>query len=378
MDFAIRLPIAKRIDAGGTLKIFGFGSVVAEGGSLVVDHHRDVIEPAELERAAYEFTAAARKLDVSHDREPVGDLIESLYLSPEKLDAMGLSDGGKGLHAWWTGFEVRDPETIARVKSGELPMMSVDITCERHVLAEDQTAERIEKRKSAMPSDTTPEIGRLRKLRVRLLSLVGEGANPGAHVCLVKTKEKPIMPTLESIMAKLSPEEQAALSEMLSKAAPKAEPKAADGAETPAAKELRKQLEDRDERMKALDAEVTKLRDERALEVEIAKAKADGLEYVAGASIEDLAKMRLAVRKALPAHAEKLDAVLKSAAEAIKTSEVLVPRGRKSAAGDAEPQTFDALYEREKAANPKEEPTAIFARLAKARPDLYRTRNERS
>lgn len=331
-----------------------------------------MIEPAELEQAAYDFTADSRELDVSHDRNPIGSLIESVYVSPEKLAAMGLSDGGKGLHAWWTGFEVRDPATIARVKAGELPMLSTDITCVREVLPEDQTAERIAKSKTA--TNTTPEIGRLRKLRVRLLSLVAEGANPGAHVCLVKTKETKTMITIEQIMAKLSPEEQAALGEMLK--APVTEVEAAKpGSETPAAKELRKQLEDRDEKMKALDAEVTKLRDERAIEVEIAKARSDGLEYVAGASLEDLARMRLAVRKALPSHAEKLDAVLKSAAEAVKTSAILAPKGRKASAQDADHQTFDALYESEKAKDPKQDVSALFGRLAKERPDLYRARN---
>lgn len=356
----IRIPVTKSVEVGDSLRVFGWGSVaVDDDGSLVIDHHRDIIEPAELEKAVYEFTTEARKLDVMHDRSPIGDLIESVYVSPEKLAAMGVE--GSARCGWWAGFEVRDPETIARVKSGELAELSVDITATRYEFGSDQ-AEQAIAAKRADPNDPTRPIGRLRDLKIKLLSLVDRGAGKGVKVALWKRKESTMI-TIEQIMAKLSPEEQAALADMLK---PKAEPEAEAPVEATAAeKALKSQLD-------AQREELTKLRAERDLEVAISKARADGLEYLAGATIEEIAKARIEVRKSAPSIADKLDAVLVHAAKAIKTGEALKTRGTPRSNGGA--ATFNDLYEAEKARRPKDDPTVIARELAKQHPDLYRDR----
>lgn len=114
------VPLCKQVETATGLKVFGWGSVSVEAdGALQVDHHRDIIEPESLEPAVYAFTKSARAVDSDHDFEAKGGLIESLFWSPEKAAAMGVAAGDTTPRvAWWVGFEVEDPATIARVKSG--------------------------------------------------------------------------------------------------------------------------------------------------------------------------------------------------------------------------------------------------------------------
>lgn len=131
MDFGLRVAIAKSEDgADGVLKVFGWASrAVGEDGAPIVDHQGDIIPAEELEAAAYEFAKAAGPANVMHDGPDVGTVIESLVLTPEKREAMGLpASPGVG---WWVGFEVRDQEVAKRVRSGELKEFSIEGTADR-------------------------------------------------------------------------------------------------------------------------------------------------------------------------------------------------------------------------------------------------------
>jgi hypothetical protein len=266
-------------------------------------------------------------------------------------------------HGWWTGFEVRDPETIARVKAGELAELSIDCVAERWT--DEPATKQITKRDD--PTDPNRPIGRLRNLKITMLSLVDRGAGKGVKVALWKRREKMMDPiTIEMIMAKLSPEEQAALEAIMS--APKAEAPmvpAPDGSDTPAAKALAKRLADN-------ESEIQKMREERDLEREITKARAEGLDFVAGVSLEEIAKLRLGASKE---SRPKLDAILKSAAEAIKASGLLKTHGAVST-GVGAGSTFDDLYEAEKQKRPDVDPSTLVRELSKRHPDLYRTRGK--
>ena len=134
--------IAKTDDAEHL--VFGYASVaVTKDGSDLEDTQGDIIPPAELESAAYDYVLTSRASDEMHDQEISGQLVESVVFTPEKLEAMatdpttGKADPEllKTLTAafpprWWVGFKL-DPSAYAGVKSGKYTMFSIGATAER-------------------------------------------------------------------------------------------------------------------------------------------------------------------------------------------------------------------------------------------------------
>ena len=107
--------------------VFGWAYVATdEKGSLIVDHQGDIIPVAELEKAAYAYVEESREAGEMHVRK-AGALVESCLFTKEKCDAMGLPFIGA---KWWTGFRV-DPDTFAKVQSGELAELSIGGSAER-------------------------------------------------------------------------------------------------------------------------------------------------------------------------------------------------------------------------------------------------------
>jgi len=109
---------------------FGWASVaVRKDGETVVDSQQDIITPAELEQAAYEFVLKFREATEMHQGPTIGSLVESMVVTPEKLSALGLPQDALPL-GWWVGFRL-EPETFAKVKDGTLRMFSIEGTAER-------------------------------------------------------------------------------------------------------------------------------------------------------------------------------------------------------------------------------------------------------
>lgn len=102
--------------------IFGWASVVTKGGKLVVDKQGDVIEPHELEPAAYAYVRDHRGHGYMHERVISSDLIESMMFTAEKQKALGIDLGQEG---WWVGFYVADDAVWNDVKAGRLPEFSI-------------------------------------------------------------------------------------------------------------------------------------------------------------------------------------------------------------------------------------------------------------
>ncbi len=100
---------------------FGWLSVVEEDGQAVVDLQDHVIEPAELEKAAYGFVLDSRVAGEMHKTIGVGALVESMVFTKEKQAALGIDLGKVG---WWVGFKL-DSDTFAKVKSGDLRAFSI-------------------------------------------------------------------------------------------------------------------------------------------------------------------------------------------------------------------------------------------------------------
>jgi ATP-dependent protease ClpP protease subunit len=109
-------------------QVFGWASVaVSANGQPVVDAHQHRIDPQELEHAVYQFNLHHRELDANHTDPVEGQLIESLIVTPEKLTAMGLSQGSLPV-GWWVGFQLVDDVVFAKVMAGEYTMFSISGT----------------------------------------------------------------------------------------------------------------------------------------------------------------------------------------------------------------------------------------------------------
>jgi len=127
--------------------VFGLSSVAADAdGNLVVDSQDDVIPPAELERAQYDYVIESRKGGTMHEEIGTAELVESFAVTPEKLQLLlkGLGieivDGKADISSFkgaatWVGFRVTDAATWAAVKSGKLAAFSIGGTASREEAA---------------------------------------------------------------------------------------------------------------------------------------------------------------------------------------------------------------------------------------------------
>ena len=107
--------------------IFGWAYVAKDkDGDQVYDHSGDFVTKAEnLEDKAYDFVLKSRTGNDIHMKKDVATLIESVVVTKEKRQAMGIPDGILPDTAWWVGFKVHDDDTWDMVKSGERAMFSI-------------------------------------------------------------------------------------------------------------------------------------------------------------------------------------------------------------------------------------------------------------
>lgn len=113
--------------------VFGYASVsLAKDGALLEDLQGDTIDPQTLEDAAYGYALKSRAGHDMHGDTVVMDLVESLVLTPEKLQAMGLVNKNGPTVGFWVGYKVRNREDYLRVKRGERRMFSIRGTAEVH------------------------------------------------------------------------------------------------------------------------------------------------------------------------------------------------------------------------------------------------------
>lgn len=110
---------------------FGWASVaVRVNGEQIEDWQGDMIDPEDLETAAYEFVELYREGGEMHERGGAAVLVESVVFTPEKISAMGIPEGTVPT-GWWIGFKVLDPDVWDKVKDGTYPMFSIEGTAER-------------------------------------------------------------------------------------------------------------------------------------------------------------------------------------------------------------------------------------------------------
>ena len=101
--------------------VFGWFSIVEEGGEPVVDTHDDIILIEDLEKAAYDYVLQARVGGEMHKSE-AATLVESMVFTKAKQELLGIDLGKVG---WWGGFYVYDDAVWDMVKSGERPAFSI-------------------------------------------------------------------------------------------------------------------------------------------------------------------------------------------------------------------------------------------------------------
>ena len=102
--------------------IFGWASVSEIDGKLVIDKQGDIIEPEELEKAAYEFVLYSRQHGDMHVRKGTGRLIESMVFTKEKQEALGVDIGMVG---WWAGWKIDDDGLWKDIRDGKRPELSI-------------------------------------------------------------------------------------------------------------------------------------------------------------------------------------------------------------------------------------------------------------
>ena len=89
---------------------FGWANVsMRVDGELIEDWQADIIEPEELENAAYEYVLLYREGGEMHERGGVAVLIESVVFTEEKMQAMGIPAGTLPV-GWWIGFKITDKD----------------------------------------------------------------------------------------------------------------------------------------------------------------------------------------------------------------------------------------------------------------------------
>lgn len=110
---------------------FGWASVaIRVDGEQIEDWQEDMIDPADLENAAYRFVELYREGGEMHERGDVAVLVESCVFTEEKQKALGLEPGTLPV-GWWIGFHVTDKDVWEKVKSGEYTMFSIEGEAER-------------------------------------------------------------------------------------------------------------------------------------------------------------------------------------------------------------------------------------------------------
>lgn len=105
---------------------FGWASVaVDESGTQLEDYHEDMIDPGELEQAAYQFVELYREGGEMHERGGCAVLVESMVFTEEKQAALGIPPGVLPV-GWWIGFKVTDEDVWEKVKDGTYSMLSIE------------------------------------------------------------------------------------------------------------------------------------------------------------------------------------------------------------------------------------------------------------
>lgn len=108
--------------------VFGWASVsINTDGAPIQDEQDDIIEPEDLETAAYEYVLHFRNGGLEHapDLRNKARLVESCVFTEEKQQAMGIPKGILPV-GWWIGFHIDDEDAWRKIKNGTYRMFSIE------------------------------------------------------------------------------------------------------------------------------------------------------------------------------------------------------------------------------------------------------------
>lgn len=131
--------------------VFGWASVsITIDGEQLEDRQQDMIDPEDLEEAAYEYVLNFRDTGEEHipTMRKKGKLVESCVLTVEKQKAMGIPEGSVPV-GWWIGFRIEDDDAWERVKNGTYRMFSIEGKAEREPVEKSARYDVIEEVKAA-------------------------------------------------------------------------------------------------------------------------------------------------------------------------------------------------------------------------------------
>lgn len=111
--------------------VSGWANVALDkDGNAPLDWQDDVIAPATLEKAAIQFMLDYRGSGEMHKGNSKGTVVESIVLTKEKQEAIGIPDGMVP-EGWFITVKVHDPEVFAKVKDGTYRMFSIQGSAKR-------------------------------------------------------------------------------------------------------------------------------------------------------------------------------------------------------------------------------------------------------
>ena len=120
--------------------VFGWASVaLTVDGEALEDRQSDMIDPEDLEEAAYDYVLNFRDTGEEHipSMRKRGKLVESCVLTREKQRAMGIPEGIVPV-GWWIGFHIDDDDAWQRVKNGTYQMFSIEGKANREPVGKTQ------------------------------------------------------------------------------------------------------------------------------------------------------------------------------------------------------------------------------------------------
>ncbi len=129
--------IAKRNDE--KMQVFGWALVShewadGENGQTVlkqlIDYQKDMLDQEEMERIAYNFVMKYRDGGDMHETSGESTCIESICMTVEKQQVMGIPPGIVPV-GWWLGFQVHSYELWDKVKKGKRRAFSIEGTATR-------------------------------------------------------------------------------------------------------------------------------------------------------------------------------------------------------------------------------------------------------
>ncbi len=121
------------LKSDGKHLVFGWASVsITLNGEPLCDRQNDIIDPDDLETAAYAYVLDFRDGGEEHNTHlrKRARLVESCVFTEEKQKAMGIPPGVLPV-GWWIGFHVDDDEAWEKIQNGTYKMFSIEGTATR-------------------------------------------------------------------------------------------------------------------------------------------------------------------------------------------------------------------------------------------------------